>query len=354
MTPFCEYNGDMEEKIRVNLSKRTNDLLLKDAENFEFFKKDGTLNKNSFLNRLITNYHLDYSGKQKEMLGIITSNIFDLNDDPSLIEEAGYGILNRLNLYSGGTDENSEVHISFRPTRESSDTIEFIETHELRGSSRSNYYRMLFDSYCSLPQDKRERIIFKDLVDLIEEAIEEDRQIYLLSKNNYALSLPGLTLSPYSLSLTREELYNYLLAELNDYHAVRTMRLCRIRSIRILAEKRSFTRDVLDKLDRMILNGPQYPYLDEEEGPIKVRFNEEGLRMFKVYYLHRPVPTGIEDNIYTFDCSQMQAATYFSRFGENAMILSPEKLSRRMLNFHAAARKRYSQLIGNDQKTEES
>lgn len=335
----------MEEKIRVNLPKRTHDLLLKDAENFEFFKKDGSLNKNAFINRLILNYHLDYAKKQKEMLGIITSSISELDDDPFLLEEAGYRILNRLNLNQYGTDENSEVHISFRPVRDSSNTIEFIESHELRGSSRSNYYRMLFDSYCSLPQDKRERIIFRDIVEPIEEAIAEDRQIYLLSKNNYLLGRPGLILNPYSLSLTREELYNYLLAEISDVGAVRTTRLCRIRNIRILPEKRVFTDTVKEKLKKMVFNGPQYPYRDEEDEPIRVRFTEEGLRMFKVYYLHRPVPRSIEGNIYTFDCSHMQALTYFSRFGDNALILEPNKLSMDMLNYYRCAEEKYEELV---------
>ena len=66
----------MEEKIRVNLSKRTYNLLMKDAENFEFFKKDGSLNKNALINRLIINYQNDYSLKQREMLDIIEDNLF--------------------------------------------------------------------------------------------------------------------------------------------------------------------------------------------------------------------------------------------------------------------------------------
>ena len=117
----------------------------------------------------------------------------------------------------------------------------------------------------------RERIIFRDIVEPIEEAIAEDRQIYLLSKNNYLLGRPGLILNPYSLSLTREELYNYLLAEITDVGAVRTTRLCRIRNIRILPEKRVFTDTVKEKLEKMVFNGPQYPYRDEEDEPIRVR-----------------------------------------------------------------------------------
>lgn len=327
----------MEEKIRVNLSKRTYNLLMKDAENFEFFKKDGSLNKNAFINRLIINYQNDYSLKQREMLDIIEDNLFELNDKYSLLEETGYNILNKLNLYVSDSDEYNDVHISFRPIRESLNIIDFIEHHELKGSSRSNYYRMMFDSYCSLPQDKRERIIFRNLIEKIEEAILDNRKIYLLTKNNYKRGFPGVTLSPFSLSLTKEELYNYLLAELNQYKACRSTRLCRIQSISILKENREFSEDVLEKLNKMEFNGPQYAYTDEENELIKIQLSEEGIKKFKQYYVHRPVPIEINNDIYVFNCTYTQALNYFARFGEDAIILSPDSLKIQFKDFYQRA-----------------
>lgn len=324
----------MEEKIRVNLSKRTYNLLMKDAENFEFFKKDGSLNKNAFINKLIVNYHNDYSVSQREMLDVIEDSLFELNDKYSLLEETAYNILNKLNLYSSGNDEYNDVHISFRPIRESVNIIDFIENHELKGSSRSNYYRMMFDSYCSLPQDKRERIIFRNIIERIEEAISEDKKIYLLTKNNYKRGFPGVTLSPYSLCLTKEELYNYLLAELNDYKACRTTRLCRIQSISVLKEKRQFSKEVLDKLNKMEINGPQYAYGDDENELIRISLSEEGIRKYKSYYVHRPTPIEIDGDCYVFNCSYMQALNYFTRFGEDAVVLSPEPLKKQFKEFY--------------------
>ena len=331
----------MEEKIKVYVPQSVYNILTKDMELFEFFKKDGSLNKNAFINRLIMSYQKDYSEKQKKIREIITESITEFNGSSYKTDEAGYMILNRLNLYSNGSDENSEVHISFRPNKESANTIDFIENHELKGSSRSNYYRSLFDSYCMLPQDKRERIIFRNLVEKIEQAIEEDRQIYLLSKQNHDLNKPGVILSPYSLSLTKEELFNYLLGELSEYQAVRTTRLCRIQSIRILNERRVFTDPVLNILDKMIFNGPQYKYDENEKDPIIVQFTDEGIRKFRYYFVHRPIPVSIEDHTYTFSCSYSQAANYFSRFGSDAVVISPVELREQMREFYEKAVKEY-------------
>ena len=53
---------------------------------------------------------------------------FELNDKYSLLEETGYNILNKLNLYVSDSDEYNDVHISFRPIRESLNVIDVIET----------------------------------------------------------------------------------------------------------------------------------------------------------------------------------------------------------------------------------
>ena len=47
----------MLDKIKINVTAHTAAILQKDAEAFEFFKKDGrTLNKNALLTRLIVNF----------------------------------------------------------------------------------------------------------------------------------------------------------------------------------------------------------------------------------------------------------------------------------------------------------
>ena len=61
----------IEEKIKIYVSKRTKEILDKDAELFEFFKKSGEINRNEFLNTLIMNYSSNY----EEEINKLTNNI---------------------------------------------------------------------------------------------------------------------------------------------------------------------------------------------------------------------------------------------------------------------------------------
>ena len=57
----------MEEKIKIYLSEDVYGILMKDAEFFEFYKKDRTVNRNDFLNTLIVNYFDSYSSADNRL-----------------------------------------------------------------------------------------------------------------------------------------------------------------------------------------------------------------------------------------------------------------------------------------------
>ena len=50
----------MEEKIKIHITTKVYNTLLKDCEAFEFYKSNGELNKNAFLSKLFLNYFLSY------------------------------------------------------------------------------------------------------------------------------------------------------------------------------------------------------------------------------------------------------------------------------------------------------
>ena len=58
----------MQEKIKIYLPNDIYQIILKDMELFEFYKKDGSLNRNEFLNKLITNYYEIYSLNNEKLL----------------------------------------------------------------------------------------------------------------------------------------------------------------------------------------------------------------------------------------------------------------------------------------------
>ena len=57
------------EKLKIYVTRYIADIIEKDAEAFEFFKRDGiTLNKNALLSQLIVNYHNKFSAEQDALL----------------------------------------------------------------------------------------------------------------------------------------------------------------------------------------------------------------------------------------------------------------------------------------------
>ena len=92
-------------------------------------------------------------------------------------------------------------------------------------------------------------------------------------------------------------------------------------------------------LEKMREKGPQYAINRDEA--VKVKMTEKGIDLYRRIYLDRPLfddKTIPADGIYTFSCSEEQAFFYFRKFpGDTAVIISPDSLRQRMLDFHEKA-----------------
>jgi hypothetical protein len=331
----------MEEKIKIYIPESVNNILLKDMERFEFFKKDSSLNRNEFYNTLIVNYYEQYEENQSTIFSHIKDSIRDRSSLPEQdISDIAGDILQYVDIRTYQLDkERYDISISIKPTRQSADDIDYIQNCLLGNSTLSNYFRNMFASYALLPQDKRETIIFKQNFDLISEAIEKDRKIYFTTKNNDAPHI----VSPYMIANSKEELFNYLLCKYNNYPY--SFRMGRIRQVKILNETRDLTGPIIEVFDRMAKYGPQYSYeVKKPHVPIKVRLTERGIKLYKSMYLHRPPYFKTEGDIYYFDCSRSQAFQYFSRMGSNAIVLEPADLRADLHSFFAFADRKYRKI----------
>ena len=332
----------MEEKIKIYIPESVNNILLKDMERFEFFKKDSSLNKNEFYNTLIVNYYEQYEEKQSAIYSRVRDSI---RENTSLketdISRIAADILQYVDVQTFQLDyQRYDIAIAIKPTRRSSADIEYIRDTLLTNSTLSNYFRNMFASYALLPQDKREMIIFKENFELIRKAIEEDRDIYFTTINN---DTPHMA-SPYMVANSKEELFNYLLCQYKDLPY--SFRISRIRKIKLLNKTRKLDEDIIKIFDLMAQYGPQFAYeTKKKQVPIKVRLSEKGRKQFRSMYLHRPNPSKIEDDIYYFDCSRAQAFQYFARLGSNAIVLEPKDLCEDLHNFFSVAERRYRKLI---------
>ena len=318
------------DKIKIYVTARIAQILEKDAGAFEFFKKDGrTPNKNAMLTRLVVNYFDEYREQQNSTYNYLRKVIgAHARISNSALKALCYEISEELNKQNAAPDkEKFDKLVSLKPTKETQAIVDYIEEYELEGCSLSEYFRNMFASYASLPQDKREEILFKKQKETIEQAIREGKKLFLTVEHTKKTSME---VSPYALTVTKDEIHAYLLAF--DGKNCLPLRLSRISSATLLSKSAEFDEVHVSIFERMLKYGPQFLYYPYEQ-EIRVELTEKGVDKFRKFYVHRPDPTAIEGNVYIFHCSQSQVVAYFERFGNDAFILTPARAQKEARNF---------------------
>ena len=233
------------------------------------------------------------------------------------------------------TNRSHGYYISFRPSKKLEDLYNEIEENELKNNTISNYFRNIFNSYARLPQDERERIIFKDELKIIESAITNKKMI------NIKLNNTMLELIPYEVVRTNDELYNYLIAGIKIKSGFKFISLHLYKCIHIVKTKKSFelSDEEKEQFNSILVYGPRE--VERRTVKTKIKLTENGIKKYKSMYLNRPIPTEIDGNIYTFNCSHDNLFLYFSRFGVDAEILEPLNLRNQVIAFHRKAYNKY-------------
>ena len=329
----------MEEKIKVNVTARTAEILEKDAEAFEFFKKDGrSLNKNAFITKLIVNYSEKFRKRQAELLLMVRDKAAEyVRMDEVRLEHMCRALAAGLNKREAAPfGEKFDKVVAVKPTKESAPVIAYAEKYEMKGSSLSEYFRNMFSSYAALPQDEREKIIFMPQYVALMEAIKAKKQVFVTTSHARQKQV-----APYAFACSKEELHCYLLGTA-DKGACVPLRLSRVVSVVRLEEDAVFDKEQVAMFARMTAFGPQFSY-GKAETTAAVRLTERGKSMFTALYVHRPVPVKTEGDMFYFDCSHMQLAQYFVRFGKEAFVVEPLELRRRIKRFFLAGLKSYNE-----------
>lgn len=323
----------MSEKIKVNVSKSTAQILMKDAEAFEFYKKDGSsLNRNALYTRIIINYYDTFRSKQTELFTYLKKSLAVTKERADVLDELCYKVLEHINRREA-SDEGGRfnVTLSVKPTKESEGIISYIEEYLINQSTLSEYFRNMFASYAALPQDEREQIVFRTQYETLQSAIQEGRKVFITTGHGREKKIE---VAPYALTESKEELHTYLLSS-RDGDCM-PLRLSRIATVRLLANYVDFSEEEKDTFERMLKYGPQFKY-GKNEGEVHIKLTARGIEMFRKMYVHRPVPVRIVDNSYYFECSHTQIIQYFVRFGKEAYVVYPDRVRDMIVRFHKEA-----------------
>ena len=325
----------MEEKIKISIPSFTKEILLKDCANFNFYKNENTINKNLFINTLIVNHYENFSNDEKVLHDDLANVLIDSLEvyDSSVLDKI-IKVLDKRN--NSKNKEDTTVSLSFKPTKLSSKTIDYINNILINNESISSYYRRLLNSYVHKPMNERELIIFKDNYDTLTNSINENLRVCIFLTNGTVYK----DISIYAVSPSNDELFNYVIG-VDSFNNLFTIRLNKICNVTLTNKKREISKEDIEIFKKQIKRGIQYPMSRNEQEEIIVKLNDDGKRLFKRIYLYRPTPTKIEGDLYYFDCSYQQANQYFRRFGKAAIVVAPSKLGIALKQFYKHANKEY-------------
>lgn len=190
--------------------------------------------------------------------------------------------------------------------------------------------KCIFESYTRLIFADRERLVLKDFLIAIDNAIKKHQQIKLTLYNTETTWL-----SPLSVNLAKEGSFSYLVG-LDTNRSLKTIRISRISQLLSMKKALVPTKDERMEIDKRLAKyGPTFA--SQNTQLIKVRLSPKGVQKYEYSVIHRPIHTCIEDdNIYVFECSEMQALYFFFRFAGEAEILEPASLRNKFKDLYAA------------------
>jgi possible transcriptional regulator len=325
----------MTEKYKIYIPEEMRLRLLNDAELFDFYKKDGSVNLNGFLKELLLQYFDEYR-KTKEML--LDTILSDLSAFSSISREDADAIADKImNSYMRNTEFKSERNaaITLTVSGRSLDIMHSIENNMLSRVSLSQYLNDFFSSYLSISRKDRERILFQDIFEELNTAIRKNSIIRFTST-----SAPKVifTVQPYCIAASKEEQCNYLLCTDHASGIPRTFRISRIHALFTSSDK--FLPDESRKAELQEIAG-RSPQAASKSVEAKVLFTDKGMQKFHLVTKNRPDVLKKEGNTLYFHWPRLQLEAYFRRFGKEAVILEPDECRESMRFFYKKAWEAY-------------
>ncbi|MBP3217022.1 MAG: WYL domain-containing protein [Lachnospiraceae bacterium] len=326
----------MTEKYKIYLSEEMKSRLEDDAELFEFFKKDGSVNLNAFLKELLIHYFDPYRDQKTELLRSVLAELSSIQSVNAADAEAIASRLVNAYLKHGGAQPGKAAAVTLTVSGPSLDIMRSIENNLLTDSSLSQYISGLLASYLSISRSGREQILFGEICDRLDSAIRNHRIITFSST-----TAPDLvfTVQPYMIAASREEQFNYLLCVDARYSLPRTFRISRLRALYTTSECFVPDEQVRERLQKIALRNPQSASGDVQA---QVQLTDRGIQKFRMVTKNRPDVLRTDGNTYYFNWPPRQLEEYFKRFGQDAVIVSPKECRDNMKAFYRKGLDAYS------------
>lgn len=324
----------MVDKIKVNLSSYVYNLLLKDMELFGYYKPNGDVNKNMFLNIVIHNFYLYKLGKREEIQKIlekdaITYDVSAKNREKILKETTR---LMDNYYYEDINNRYHDLYFMIYPTNYSQNFFDQLFEDEIKNhTAASAFIRQALNEYAHLPQYVRETIANLATNNRLVDACHSGNII------EFVVSGVKYKIAPFVLESNEDETFKYLLGLdlASKNHTPISIRLSKINRLVTTNEKYRFTKDENNQLTKILFNGIEYA--SKEMINVEIELTKSGVKMLKSRYYGRPKCKQTGNNKYIVFSSFNNFVNYFIHFGKEIKILNNNEIKENMLSFYMKA-----------------
>lgn len=340
-----------ENKLRIPLSAYAAQIIENDCMSF-------SRKKTTLINAIILNYYqiapcsislrmLDY---KKELSGCFKKSELQHNEaiiDKILIEKSKE--LKEKYAKRRKADVNWQITLN-KKVIELLTSDPYTQEEKYYENKPGRYIQSIIEEYAIQPFFIREEIIYKQIIDTINEAVSGKYLLKIINNNGKHISL-----KPYQISTDPLSMYHYIIgystlpesiknSKTSRYsEGVLSIRLSRIVDVEIQHlqsgelssnEKRQIETELSEK-------GVQF--VSGNTSSISIWLSDYGIKKYNSQLHLRPLGYKDEndEHIYHFECTEAQILYYFIGFGKDAKILSPASLKSNFKNIYSSALELY-------------
>ena len=372
---YTYFDLDNNSKINIYVSEETYERLITDMDLFGVcVSKSGQPNKNDFINRLIINYsesfRNNYEAKYESIMNKLKESIIDKVD----YEILSTSLLENINKIEMKNDQSNNVTIPYRPQTKNEalmDELKNIDSFLKKHKGEipvSTYFRNMLNEYCSLPQNKREEIVFLKTYNIIQDAIRNKKHITFIFDGfiNGQKTKYDIGCCPFAMVSDKDRKSNYLLAYsdeadsdgnlIPEKNRILSRKLSKILSVQRDLHKPYFISD--DAIEELRNRKKNPDRIDNNVYNTYVLFNAHGYNKYRNMTNRRPIGSIVKDEtsidkdvlkvikqarkklgeeycyLYRFDSTKFNIVNYFVRVGKDAVIVYPEEIAKAIIDHH--------------------
>ncbi len=340
---------DIENLKRKNLNLSSEAWKIIDLDMNNFIHTDKK-QLSTFFNNVFTNFYqlanssidIKVLNYKKEMINLLGDNEIIIN---KLVNNYTNELINKLNenkvkVNSKRLDKNGLYkETKFKLNNNNFEILSKMELHDFYKSKDRLYLNSLFEEYTKLNGFEREKIYFKNFIDifLIATNINKCKLSITLNKTNTSKKAYSFIFNPLGIYTEDTKSYGYLAGTKDNepfvFRINRIDKMSIIYSDKIENDKLVGLNDLIKEMGIMYISGELNEY--------KVKLSDKGIHLFNRTLNMRPNFTSINNNIYTFKCTEFQFFNYFFKFGKEAVVISPISTKEKFINDYKDAIKEY-------------